>query len=171
MKYYQNTNTQWVGLPLYRKGEVIEYALVDLADLPRIFAVSNKWKINSNGYAFCRKGSEPNRELVLLHRLLMDNPESYVDHINRNRLDNRRLNLRLATQGQNALNRGKLRTPKAPASPYKGVTRQRDGAWVARLGINGVRHYLGRFRTQEEAAQAYDHAARQLHKEFAVLNF
>lgn len=90
-----------------------------------------------------------------------------VDHINRNRLDNRKSNLRLVTRRQNAINAGKK---PSNTSGYKGVHPHRGSKlnpWVVQLG----RLYLGCHPTAEAAAKAYDAAAKEIHGEYAVLNF
>jgi hypothetical protein len=57
-------------------------------------------------------------------------------------------------------------------SGFKGVTWfKRDSKWMAQIGINGKNRYLGYYETAEQAARAYDIAARELHGEFATLNF
>ena len=94
-----------------------------------------------------------------------------VDHINRNTLDNRRANLRIATIGQNAMN-SKRRGLKAGSSKYKGVSWDgRAKKWRAMIHVHGRPMYLGGFDDEVEAAKAYDGAARIYHREFAVLNF
>ena len=107
------------------------------------------------------------RERKVLARLIMDAPnECVVDHINGNPLDNRRANLRLCTQAENNLNRG------ATKGSFKGVwIDKRYGSWIAQIGHNGKRRHLGSFATPEDAARAYDTAARELHGNFAHLNF
>lgn len=92
-----------------------------------------------------------------------------VDHIDRNSLNNRRNNLRLATPSQNNSNSG-LRSNNT--SGFKGVTWNRDHQrWMAYVNCDGKRRHLGYFYTALEAALAYDLAACELHGEFAVLNF
>lgn len=168
MTYYQLEGQQVVGIPLYRKGEIVAFALVDFEDAKKVLSISNKWKVNTDGYPYCRKGTEPNRVLMLMHRVIMDEPEGMVDHANRNRLDNRRANLRRATPLQNILNRDWVARNKLG---YYGINQQRDGRFIARITHEGQRLYLGRFGTAEEAARAHDVAARKYHGEFAQLNF
>ena len=97
--------------------------------------------------------------------------KTVVDHRNGNGLDNRRANLRRASQAQNQINRaGNLRSGSM-ASKYRGVKLRRARTWEADIRINGKKTFLGSFKTAEDAARAYDAAARQYHGEFARLNF
>lgn len=61
-------------------------------------------------------------------------------------------------------------TRGVPSSQYKGVYKKRS-RWAARIAVNGETTWLGTFKTEEEAARAYDAAAKRLHGEFARLNF
>ena len=115
-----------------------------------------------------------NRRHVRLHREVMaralgrpleDGEE--VAHINHNRLDNRRENLRLADHAQNCANR---KRPSNNTSGYKGVHMQ-NGRWAARCMKDGARYFLGYFDDPAEAGRAYDAKAMELHGEFAYLNF
>lgn len=93
-----------------------------------------------------------------------------VDHINCDPLDNRRSNLRICTRGENAKNREKPR--RASSSKYKGVSLHRDsGRWMAFIGLNRRCRYIGSYKTDIDAAMAYDKAAIKIHGEFAKLNF
>lgn len=98
-------------------------------------------------------------------RAIMQPPEGmWVDHINADRLDNRRCNLRIATPTQNAHNKS---ISKANKSGYKGVCfNKANGKWRAQLRVNGVMKYLGDFDRIEDAAAAYATASRDLHGEF-----
>ncbi len=89
-----------------------------------------------------------------------------IDHVNRNRADNRLANLRLATRSQNQANR----TPNAARALPKGVSFcKQTGRFTAHISARGVQKNLGRFDTAELAALAYGDAARLLHGEFACL--
>ncbi len=105
-----------------------------------------------------------------MHRLILDAPQNMeVDHINGNRLDNRRCNLRLATRSENGRNRGKNKS--ISSSKFKGVTyHSRDQCWQAYIIVNKQKYHLGYFKSEIEAACAYNKAATQMHGAFAKLN-
>lgn len=102
----------------------------------------------------------------LLHTILM--PDVFpIDHVNRDGLDCRRSNLRAATTGQNSWNARKQVNSKWP---YKGISK-RKLRWGAMITHRGKEIWLGQYKTQEEAARAYDAKARELFGEFACVNF
>ena len=103
---------------------------------------------------------------VRMHRILLNAPGGMdVDHINGDKLDNRRENLRLATRAQNTQNQGRRSTNK---SGYKGVCRATNRkSWMATITVNRRQKLLGCFSTPEEAHAAYCTAAKELHGEFA----
>lgn len=90
----------------------------------------------------------------------------WVDHINQDHWDNRVDNLRLCNASQSACNRGRQKHRRAGAP--RGIGRVRGG-FTATIYIGGKRHYLGFFKTQDEAGQAYAEAAKKYHGEFACL--
>lgn len=112
---------------------------------------------------------------IRLHKVIMkrilngaDIPsDKVIDHINRNRLDNRRSNLRLCTVTQNAINRSK----KESSSRYIGVSwKKTKNKWYAQIKQNKKVKYLGLFECEKEAAKRYNEEAINLFGEFAVLN-
>lgn len=115
------------------------------------------------------------RWLVLMHRVILERVlnrpllrEEKVDHWNGNGLDNRRENLRLANNAQNARNRKRSVVNK---TGYKGVSYEKNpnykSKWVAQIKVNGKRIHLGHFATPEDAYVAYCEAAQKYHGEFA----
>ena len=107
---------------------------------------------------------------IYMHQLIMQPDEGQeVDHITHDGIviDNRRSNMRLATRSQNHANRRKL---AGTSSKYKGVCWNGRGKWQAQITDNYKNKYLGVFLTQEEAAQAYNLAAKELFGEYAKLN-
>jgi hypothetical protein len=143
-------------------------ALIDPEDAPAVRQFTWTLQIDKSGLMYARNREDGKR--TLLHRFLLK-PEDgvLVDHINRDGLDNRRENLRLATHTQNMRNR---RTHRDNHAGFRGVTtRARVKRFTANIMANGVTRVLGYFDTAEEAALAYDDAARALHGEFARVNF
>lgn len=106
----------------------------------------------------------PKRVHLSLHRLIIDPPAGVVvDHINGDGLDNRRSNLRVATNAENGRNR---RISVANKSGFKGVDFNR-GRWRATIRDGSRPVFLGRFKTPEEAHDAYCKAAVKLHGDFS----
>lgn len=122
------------------------------------------WSVTT-GYA----RTQIDGKTVYLHKLLFGNPDNTeVDHINGNRLDNQRSNLRLANHAQNNQNKGLRRDS---TTGYKGVCLIKStGLYLAYINAYGKRYYLGNFQDKESAARAYDEAAKKLHGEYAQTN-
>lgn len=104
------------------------------------------------------------RKLVSMHRLILNAPVGVkTDHVDGDGLNNQRYNLRLASDSQNATNK---RKSSNRSSVYKGVSKKKNGKWVAQIQV-----WLGSFDDEVDAAKAYDNAALKYHGEFANLNF
>lgn len=155
-----------ISLPLIGYIELTrgQRAIVDWVDVDWL---SNcKWQCNFQGYAVRSGGHWMHVEIMRYHGI---EPGNYdVDHIDGNPLNNRLLNLRLATRSQNCINTGK---PKNNTSGFKGVSfHQKTSKWIARIGYQCERKFLGYYSTAEEAAKAYNKAAIELFGEYALLN-
>ena len=129
---------------------------------------SFKWYICNKGYVV-RLDPYENRRQIRLHRVVVDNPTGQsVDHINRDKLDNRKSNLRVVTDWQNRVNRIKYKNNQ---SGYKGVYfRSNRNHWCALMNFKGKEIYLGSFENPEKAAMAYNEAAKKYHGEYANFN-
>jgi ribosomal protein S28E/S33 len=149
-------------------------AIVDDEDYDRIINSGFSWVANGcAGYISAvglRKVNGKNTSAIMARFILgVTDKGIEVDHINGDTLNNRRENLRLATPRQNRFNR---RKQVISSNPYKGISfDKKKKKWAAKIKRDGKLHWLGRFRTPEEAARAYDKAAVELFGEFARLNF
>ncbi|MFF8784730.1 HNH endonuclease [Streptomyces sp. NPDC015125] len=148
-------------------------ALIDRAD--KEIVAPHHWHLlrghSGKLYAYAQTKAGP----VYMHRLIARTPTGReTDHINGDGLDNRRSNLRVATCSQNLANRWKpRRSDGSPTSSrFKGVTWDRSRSkWQAKITVGGRCKNLGRYATEEAAAQAYDSAAAATWGVFARLNF
>lgn len=143
-----------------------QLCLLDAEDVPKLPTL--RWSNGDRGFVRARiKG-----KTISIHRLIMNpaNRRRYVDHINGNRLDNRKANLRICNHWQNLAN-SPPRAKKNPEIKYKGVTyRKPVRKWTKPWTATFLGRRLGTYRTQEEAAKAYDAAAKRKFGEFARLN-
>ena len=125
------------------------------------------WKPDTKSFCAVRR---QHGCLIYMHREIVGCGANEVcDHKFHDTLDNRKENLRKCTHKQNQYN---MRKPAHNTSGFKGVTLHRDKRrWKAQIGVAGRNFHLGCFDSKEEAARAYDEAARIYHGAFAHLNF
>lgn len=117
-------------------------------------------------YASRRSG----KHRIKMHREILGliDPQIKADHRDKNGLNNQRTNIRIATYSQNNANRNSC---KNSSSKYLGVTWRSDStAWEASIKKDGKNKYLGHFKSESDAAMAYNNAAAKLFGEFANLN-
>lgn len=152
-----------------------QFAKVDIADFDALSRYKWYAKLFNHGsfYAARTDRSSGTVKTVLMHRQILGLSEKTAkgDHINRDTLDYRRSNLRECSNAENCRNKGAHKNNKLG---LKGVTHHpchnRIKHYRAAIMLNGKRIGLGMFLTKEEAAQAYDEAAKEHHGQFAVLN-
>lgn len=150
-----------------------KYALVDDADYELLSQY--KWHITKLGYPMRNNyqgvvDGKPKNNPIYMHREIMDTPAGMVtDHIDGDKLDNRRKNLQICTQG---LNVAKRANQSNNTSGYRGVTyNKRREKWVVRFTFAGKEWFLGYHEDKATAAKAYDKQAKSVLGDMAVLNF
>ena len=136
---YDFSNEDFVII-ITKKGQKI---YVDKEDFDKIKNWS--WCVNAQGYAV----ANIKNKVVKMNWVLFPTIKGYVqDHINGNKLDNRKCNLRSCTQHENSMN---CSTPKNNSSGYIGVVKVKSGNYVARIMFRRKQIHLGTFKTIEEA--------------------
>jgi len=140
-------------------------AIVDRCDFKRLEKYA--WRITNYGYVVT--GNPKRGTFRFLHHLVVGRTLGLdADHRDRNKLNNRRNNLRIATRSQNEANKGLRRDS---TTKLKGVSFfKRDGTFRAQIGFDGRKMHIGYFDTPKQAAIAYDAEATKLFGEFALTN-
>lgn len=133
-----------------------------------------KWHVDPKGLTYyarrtIREGGKVKR--IYMHRAILNSPQGVdTDHINHNGLDNRRCNIRVCTHQENTFNTNGFKRK----SKYKGVSKKvdydRKKPYRACLKINGKQTLIGHFKTEKEAAIAYNEVVLRERGEFAILN-
>ena len=135
-----------------------------------------KWQAHKSRYNYYVDvsvyDSEGKQSTLKMASLIMPPQEGYVvDHIDGDTLNNQKSNLRICTPSQNCANR-KRKGIRKYTSRFKGVFYHKwHKRWVAMVCKNHIKVYYKYFKTELDAAKAYDKAAKMIHGEFANLNF
>lgn len=145
-----------VQIPLHDgNGSVYAYAIVDAADAE--WANQWHWRISAKpgSYAYRSENVDGKAVTITLHRALCGLEPGdglFVDHIDRSRLNNRRINLRVVPRGANAQNVG---SKPGATSAHRGVSwDKRSRRWRAQIHANGRVINLGLFVCEQDAAAA-----------------
>ncbi len=150
----------------YGKGK---YALVDNDDFEKFNQYS--WYLSTTGYAIRGKWNKIKKQndIIHLHKKILITPKNMeVDHINGNRIDNRKNNLRICTHKQNIANQ---KLQKRSKSGYKGVSYYKNyDKWEAYVCTDNKKYRIGYFSIKKEAALAYNKKAKELFGKYACLN-
>jgi hypothetical protein len=146
----------------------VQDCLVDIEDIPLLSKY--KWTIKKCGSSLYYAHAHTGTTTVTMHRIVMNNPDGIIDHIDGNCLDNRKTNLRVVTYSQNRRNSAKQINTKCK---YRGVYERNDyfGKYRAQIRFEGKIINLGTFVCPKEAAMAYDKKAREVYGDFATTNF
>ena len=180
-KNYLGVKMETKQLPLPIEDATVDIPLTQgqtaIIDAVDVDLVTLKWCAVKtrcgNYYAGRSTGHRLSRRIQFMHRVILEralgrelSSDEEVDHIDLDRLNNRRSNLRAVTTAQNQHN---TRRRKDNTSGYKGVCRAGE-QWIATINANGKHYHLGAFDTPEDAYQAYCEAAKKYHGEFARLD-
>lgn len=155
----KNKNNECI-INLYNKDNIIKEIIVDEDDYYNL--IQYKWKISHHNYV-------TNYKLGFIHRYILNyTGEYYIDHINNNKFDNRKINLRIVTAKQNSMNKS---SQKNSTSKYIGVYwNKNNNKWIAKIYVNKKYILLGQFNNELEAAKMRDLATLKYFGEYGNLN-
>ena len=147
-----------------------KYALIDDEDYPIVSLF--KWYAGKDSNTFYASTSitlNGKETKMRMHRLILNAKKGEeTDHRDANGLNNQKFNLRKCTRSQNSMN---VKKRQGKSSQYKGVSwHKRNRVWVAYIRLNWKLFYLGCFKNEKEAANAYNSKAKELFGNFARLN-
>ncbi len=155
-------SAKFIRLSLLGRADDFTF-LISKSSLEKV--IKHQWYLDGNGYPKSYKA----RGHTLHRYLLGKQEEGYViDHINRNKLDNRLENLRIITAKENSYNRTKSVSSK---NSYKGIIQKPNNKYYACISKDKIKSEIGPFDTEEDAAKMYDLMAEDLFGEHAGKNF
>jgi hypothetical protein len=139
-------------------------ALVDDEDFEELN--KHKWFFGEYAKRNIRNKDKKKQEQVRMHRVIMNAPKTKeVDHIDGDKLNNQKNNLRLCTKIENLRNKGKLKTN---ISGFKGVSYDKKlNKWKAQISVNNKKIYLGIFDDKLLAYDKYCIACKKYHGNFS----
>jgi len=155
---YKDETTAYIKV--FKKNS--EYiSIIDIEDYEKVKKIN--WYLISSGYLATSNLPKIGKTVLLHYYLIEYDKEKFeCDHINRNKLDNRKENLRIVTRRQNSLNVGQL---KNNTSGYKGVTwNKKYKKWRAYIESEGIKYHLGYFENIEDAINIRKKAEQKFHK-------
>lgn len=134
------------------------------------FICQFKWYLGKSGYPVAYQSIDKNIKLgrgKSMHKLITPKLQNgyVIDHINRNKLDNRLTNLRICTSLQNSYNTSRGN------NKYKGVRQNKNGNWTASISKDGKIREIKDIKSEKEAAKIYDLMAEELFGQYAGKNF
>ena len=140
--------------------------LIDTCDIEK--TKNYKWIVN-NGYSVASYKVNDGYKTIYMHRTIMNAPKGIdVDHINHNKLDNRKINLRLVDECQNLWN---MKTPITNKSGTKGVSfYSARNRWEAGIKVRSKKIHLGKFKNIEDAIKARKEAEIKYHGEYRFIS-
>jgi HNH endonuclease len=148
------------------------FALVDDEDYEMLMSMGkwHAWNCAGTKNTWYARHTNNDGKVVPMHRQVIGVAprKMVIDHIDGNGLNNQRSNLRFATWAQNCNNR--IYKKRAGHSEYRGLFQAANGKWSARIKIGDVRHFLGNYDTEMDAATAYDAVGKLLLKGFFTPN-
>lgn len=136
--------------------------LIDTEDFDKVKGYC--WRKERKGYIVANNRNGSNR-IVWIHRIIMcANDDEIVDHINWDKSDNRKCNLRIATKTQNNIN---IKRKSNNTSGYTGVSVLRNGKFHSAISYGGIKYHLGTFDNIDDAAKVRHEAEKVLHGEWS----
>lgn len=163
----------YMTIPLLGSHAKNDNAVMKISKSNVDFVLNYSWYLGKDGYPVTYgsiDGAQRFGRGLKIHQFLKGSygNDYAIDHINRDKMDNRLENLRICTKQENNYNRSK---PKNSQYNYKGVRQERDGTFTAYVTKDGEKHEIKKLPDELTAAKIYDMMAEDLLGNFAPKNF